>query len=173
MPVSLCETHFRFEWTMGEVLYGVEIGEGVQYELSKFSNEVRKYLEDPSGWKSRGYKFRMAKDGQKPRFVIILSSPKTLLANHCQDAGLSCAILNGGKVWINAMRWTSGSKASKQDLNGYRQYVISHEVGHALGFEHVKCPGKHSPAPIMMQQTLGIGQCTPNTKLTPADTKKA
>ena len=158
---------------MGEVLYDVEIGEGVDYDLSKFTDQVKKYLDDPNGWKSKGYRFKLAKEGEKPRFTIILTSPRTLLNNHCHDANLSCAILNGGKVWINAMRWTRGSAASKQDLNGYRQYVISHEVGHALGYEHVKCPGAHSPAPIMMQQTLGIGQCTPNTKLTPADVKKA
>lgn len=158
---------------MGETLYDVEIGEGVQYPLAKFRKEVEKYLDDPDGWKSRGYKFKYIKEGQTPRFTVILTSPKTLLTHHCQDANLSCAILNGGKVWINAMRWTNGSKASKQDLDGYRQYVISHEVGHALGYDHVKCPGAHSPAPIMMQQTLGIGQCTPNTKLTPSDVKKA
>jgi hypothetical protein len=154
------------------VLYDVEIGEGVQYDLGKFTKEVKKYLDDPNGWKSEGYMFRLVDDRQKPRFTIILTSPRTLLANHCKDENLSCAILNGGKVWINAMRWTAGSKASKQDLDGYRQYVISHEVGHALGYDHVDCPGDHELAPVMMQQTLGIGQCKPNTKLTPADTKK-
>ena len=158
---------------MGEVLYAVEIGEGVEYKLSTFTKEVESYINDPSGWRSRGYKFYLAKSGQKPRITIILTSPKTLRTNGCKDDNLSCAILNGGKVWINAMRWTSGSKKSKQNLQGYRQYVISHEVGHALGYDHVDCPGDHEPAPIMMQQTLGIGTCEPNTKLTPADTKKA
>lgn len=157
---------------MGEVLYDVEIGEGVQYPLPKFRKEVDQYINDPNGWRSDGYKFKLVKDGQKPRFTVILTSPKTLLHNHCNDENLSCAILNGGKVWINSMRWTVGAKPSKQDLDGYRQYVISHEVGHALGYDHVDCPGEHKAAPIMMQQTLGIGKCTPNTKLTPADVKK-
>lgn len=154
-----------------DVTYAVAVDKDVHYEVRKFREEVKKYLDDPDGWKSRGYKFKLVSD--KPRILITLSSPKTLNESGCKDEGLSCAVLNGGRVWINAMRWTSGSKKSKQDLDGYRQYVISHEVGHALGYDHVDCPGEHEPAPIMMQQTLGIGECKPNTKLTPADTKKA
>lgn len=158
---------------MGEITYDVEVDDDVQYDERKFRDEVRKYLDDPNGWKAWGYTFRLASGKQKPRILIMLASPRTLRENHCEDENLSCAILNGGKVWINSMRWTSGSKKSKQKLDGYRQYVISHEVGHALGYEHVDCPGEHEPAPIMMQQTLGIGKCEPNTKLTPADKKKA
>lgn len=45
-------------------------------------------------------------------------------------------------------------------------------MGHILGYDHVKCPGKGHPAPIMMQQTLGIGECSPNTKLTAKDRRK-
>ena len=38
-------------------------------------------------------------------------------------------------------------------------------MGHLLGKEHVKCPGKGHKAPIMLQQTLGIGKCIPNTNV--------
>ena len=54
---------------------------------------------------------------------------------------------------------------SKLSLEDYRQYMVSHEIGHILGHEHVKCPCVGCKAPIMMQQTLGIGKCQPNTNV--------
>lgn len=67
-------------------------------------------------------------------------------------------------IWLNANRWMHGAKASKLPLERYRQYMVSHEMGHSLGHDHVLCNGS-GPAPIMMQQTLGIGKCSPNTKV--------
>ena len=66
---------------------------------------------------------------------------------------------------INEQRWRHGAKRSGQTLDGYRQYVISHEMGHILGRDHVKCPVPGQPAPIMMQQTLGLHGCLPNTNV--------
>ena len=68
-------------------------------------------------------------------------------------------------MYLNSQRWMHGSKDSKLPLDEYRQYMVSHEMGHILGYDHVKCPGKGEPAPIMMQQTLGIGQCKPSTRV--------
>jgi ssRNA-specific RNase YbeY (16S rRNA maturation enzyme) len=76
-------------------------------------------------------------------------------------------------MYLNADRWKNGASPSKLVLKDYRQYMVTHEMGHILGHDHVKCPGKGKPAPIMMQQTLGIGDCAPNTKLTDSDRKKS
>jgi hypothetical protein len=65
-----------------------------------------------------------------------------------------------------------GAPASKLTLDDYRQYMVSHEMGHILGHDHVTCPSPGAPAPIMLQQTKGIGKCKPNTKLTANDKKK-
>lgn len=133
----------------------------VNYDAERFKQEVTIYLADPDGW-ARLHDFVYAETG--PAKVIHLSSPSTLKNNGCRNGSLSCATLGGHEIWLNADRWMYGAKASKLPLDQYRQYMVSHEMGHSLGYDHVKCPGS-GPAPVMMQQTLGIGKCTPNTKV--------
>ena len=43
--------------------------------------------------------------------------------------------------------------------------MVSHEMGHILGKGHKNCKGLGYYAPIMLQQTLGIGKCIPNTNV--------
>ena len=142
------------------IRYSVTIDTGVNFPLKEFSRDVAIYLSDPDGWESKGFRFEEVQ--QRPDVVIHLSSPAELRKVGC-DGNLSCAELGGKHLRVNSMRWTQGSKESKLDLEDYRQYVMSHEMGHILGHDHVKCAGPGQPAPIMMQQTLGIGKSTPNT----------
>jgi len=121
------------------------------------------YLNDPDGWGKRGYYFEGVLNGEKVH--IRVSSNETITSECGLDKNLSCAILGGNKIWLNAERWFHGSSKSKLSLDDYRQYMVSHEMGHILGHEHSKCPCKGCKAPIMMQQTLGIGQCKPNTSV--------
>lgn len=148
-----------------KITYRTQVDSDVVYSSEKFAREVDIYLSDPDGWESQGYTFERVE--RNPRVVIHLSTPSTITKQSCERADLSCAEMNGRNMWINAMRWTRGAPESKQDLEHYRQYVISHEMGHILGHDHVMCPAPGQPAPIMMQQTKGIGQCKPNTKVTP------
>jgi hypothetical protein len=153
-----------------EITYMCVVDADVKYPLTDFIKEVRGYLADSHGWKSRGYSFREVK--ANPRCVIHLSSPREILEAGCKDPSLSCAELGGKHLRLNAMRWTTGAKKSELPLKDYRQYMVTHEMGHILGFDHVSCPRPGAPAPLMMQQTVGLGSCKPNTKLTDIDGRK-
>ena len=147
---------------MVRVTYTVVVDPDVAFSLAEFTRDVVICLADPDGWMSKGYEFVMVKS--KPQVTIHLASRKGLEKVGC-DGTLSCAIMGGNEMWINEDRWRNGTAKSGQDLDGYRQYVISHEMGHILGRDHVKCPGPGQPAPIMLQQTLGLHGCLPNTNV--------
>jgi hypothetical protein len=131
---------------------------------AQFEFYVTAYLNDPNGWSTKGYSFEPVSSNED---VLIRLSSKNTIEDKCGiPSNLSCAELNGKHMYLNADRWFHGSKASKLDLDNYRQYMVSHEIGHILGFDHETCPCVGCKAPIMMQQTLGIGKCIPNTKIT-------
>jgi hypothetical protein len=135
-----------------------------KYNSDQFELYVTIYLNDPDGWISKGYTFESVTANED--VLIRLSSPNTI-KNLCGlPSNLSCAELGGKKMFLNADNWIHGASKSKLPLDEYRQYMVSHEIGHILGFEHEKCPCAGCKAPIMMQQTLGIGKCIPNTKIT-------
>jgi hypothetical protein len=147
---------------MKRVTYMVVVDDDVKFPPEEFERDVMIYLADPDGWTSKGYDFVLVK--RNPHVTIHLTSRAGLRKRGCDDT-LSCAILDGNQMWVNEDRWKRGAKVSGQDLNGYRQYVISHEMGHILGRDHVKCPGSGRLAPIMLQQTLGLHGCLPNTNV--------
>lgn len=150
-----------------KILYKTIVDPDVDYPKDQFAQEIEVYLADPDGWVSRGYTFEASPKG---KVQIHLSSPNTLLANGCPSRELSCAEFKGTHLRLNADLWDGVIRnKSKLQLKDYRQYMVTHEMGHILGFDHVNCPGANHPAPLMMQQTLGISVCAPNTKLTRMD----
>ena len=145
-----------------KVRYCAHVDPDVRYSNQTFLDLLEIYLADPDGWVSKGYVFEY--DPKAP-LMIHLSSPRTINKECGLPKGLSCAVMGGKKMWLNSDRWLKGAPESKLSLDSYRQYMVSHEMGHVLGHDHEKCPGKGMVAPIMLQQTLGLKGCRPNTKV--------
>lgn len=150
---------------MPVIRYTTQVDPGVPYDPKRFGEEIAIYLADPEGWASLGYTFEGGSGGKHIR----LCAPHTIKAEGCKDDALSCAVLGGDRIWLNADRWLHGAPRSQLPLVAYRQYMVTHEMGHALGYDHATCPGPGQPAPLMMQQTLGLHGCRPNTRLTATD----
>jgi hypothetical protein len=61
-------------------------------------------------------------------------------------------------VWLNADNWYRGVPRSKLSISEYRKYVVEHELGHALGQDHVECneyTAINGVCPVMYQSTRG------------------
>ena len=108
-----------------------------------------------------GYNFEHKDQNDNIDFNIMFVSD-SYIKRTCNFSGLSCADTKYNKIYINVDRWRKGSRLSKLSLDDYRVYVINHEVGHILGRQHVKPGNSGTKVPVMVQQTLGIGNCKPN-----------
>jgi hypothetical protein len=144
------------------VRYTVEVEGGLPYNAAGIALAVDTTLADPRSWIGEGeYAFQRTDGDGDVR--VLLASPATtdqLCAPLRTRGEVSCR--NGDLVVINARRWAYGIDAYGDDLAAYRQYVVNHEMGHAIGFGHVGCPGPGKAAPVMLQQTYGLQGCTPN-----------
>ncbi|MGW3341930.1 DUF3152 domain-containing protein [Nonomuraea rubra] len=140
------------------VRYLVEVERGLPFDPARFAAEVHRTLNDVRGWA----RFQRVDHGPV-RVRVALSSPR-LTVRQClplrTGGELSC--WNGHRSVINALRWAEGVPQYGGDLAAYRRYLISHEVGHALGHRHRSCPGPGRPAPVMVQQSKSLGRCRPN-----------
>ena len=141
------------------VAFRVEVEQGLGIDGNEFASAVMATLADGRSWRASG-KLHFARS-ESGGFALYLASPHTvdrLCAPLATNGFTSCTV--GGRVVINADRWQGGSPNFTGSLAEYRQYVINHEVGHEIGMHHHPCPGS-GVAPVMHQQTLGMGGCTP------------
>lgn len=119
-------------------------------------------LDDPKGWRSRGYRFQRSSSAERADVTVKLVMPVP-----CDgiDPDLNCFHALHNTVYVNADRWKHGSDTYTGSLQQYRQYVINHEIGHALGRDHVPL-GQCDPeghARVMSQQTRGLHGCKPKS----------
>ncbi|MCP4305992.1 MAG: DUF3152 domain-containing protein [bacterium] len=147
----------------GAIRFRVEIEAGLAIDHDCFAETALSILTDDRGWTSSADVDFARVDDDTYDFRLLLASPATTdtLCYPARTAGrYSCR--NGEKVIINLMRWTSGTDDYNDNLTTYRQYLLNHEVGHFLGKAHLQCSAPGELAPVMMQQTKGLGECLPN-----------
>ncbi|HKA67661.1 MAG TPA: DUF3152 domain-containing protein [Actinomycetes bacterium] len=145
------------------IRYRVEVERGLPFDAKSFAADVHRILNDPRGWGRNGRLGFERVDHGRVELIISLSSPR-LTDVQCAPlrtlGRVSC--WNGHRSVINARRWGIGARTYGRDLLSYREYLINHEVGHALGQGHVHCPRRGWLAPIMVQQTKSLEGCKAN-----------
>lgn len=148
------------------VRYVVEVEDGVDTATyggdDAFATLIDATFADPRGWTNDPrFRFERVTAADEPNLRIQLTSVGTT-AERCGgnlEMEVSCrtTITGESTVVLNESRWVRGARPFEGDLGRYRQYLINHEVGHAIGFaEHEPCPADGELAPVMMQQTLSL-----------------
>lgn len=154
------------EGTETVVRYVLEVEDGVDTSRygggDGFARLVDSTLSDPRGWiNDPRFRFEHVTEEQDPNLRIRLTSVGTTheLCGNDLEMETSCRTTVTGEslVVLNESRWVRGAVPFEGDLGSYRQYLVNHEVGHALGYrDHVACGENGALAPIMMQQTLSL-----------------
>jgi hypothetical protein len=144
--------------------YAVKVEKGLPYDPDETARAIQATLSDSRSWIGEGdWRLELVSDPARASFTVFLATPGTV-DRYCWPlrtyGRVSCQA--GNRVMLNAWRWANGADAYGSDVGAYRQYLVNHEVGHRLGHRHVGCPGRGKRAPVMMQQTKGVGSCEAN-----------
>jgi hypothetical protein len=145
------------------VYYDVETRGRITADLAEFRRQARETLNDPRGWRASGIGFREVPSGGAMTLVLAEASQVPRFSPGC-SAEWSCRA--GRYVVINQMRWLGASASWWEHggtLRNYRHMVVNHETGHWLGHRHRDCPARGALAPVMQQQSKGLGGCRQNS----------
>ncbi|MBV8967089.1 MAG: DUF3152 domain-containing protein, partial [Mycobacteriaceae bacterium] len=149
--------------------YTVEVEDGIDTTAyggdEGFAQMVSQTLANPKSW-THNPQFAFHKVDASvpvnPDFRVSLTSPVTLREGCGYEIPVETSCYNPAygpqtqhRVFINEARWVRGAVPFQGDVGSYRQYLINHEVGHAIGYaRHEPCDDNGGLAPVMMQQTF-------------------
>lgn len=150
------------------VRFRVLVEEGLPTTPTRFVADLLSVVCDERSWIGSG-KVRFRYD-PGASLLIGLRTPSSTERRCKQVVGLSVNFYyscgSTGEVVLNSDRWFHGSRFWPGSVPAYRQMLVNHEVGHALGQHHRSCMRDGGPAPVMMQQskgtTTGERTCKPN-----------
>jgi hypothetical protein len=155
-----------------KLTYNVFIEKELLNYKSEFIKTVYNILNDENGWKIPCEFIENAAENECD-FDIHLITHKNIIGKCKTLYNMSCVNnLGGNKIYVNINRWVYGSVHSKLNIEQYRSYIINHEFGHLLNQNHCNPPNNAVLTPIMVQQTLGIGNGRPNFKPLPEERAK-
>ena len=158
------------EGTAKVFTYTVEVENGIDTMSfggdEGFARMVTETLGNPKSW-THNPQFAFQRidattPDLKPDFRVSLTSPMTVREGCGYEIEIETSCYNPvygpdaePRVFINLARWVRGAVPFQGDIGSYRQYLINHEVGHAIGYTtHEPCDRNGGLAPIMMQQTF-------------------
>ncbi|HXW77708.1 MAG TPA: DUF3152 domain-containing protein [Candidatus Eremiobacteraceae bacterium] len=142
------------------ISYSVSSRGDVGRDLPAFAALVRRAYADDRGWSLGGaVRFVQVPAGGDMALWLAAPDAMTTFAGACSPS-LSCRV--GRDVVINDERFRDGEPHWPGTLDDYRLEIINHETGHFLGLDHQVCDEPGAPAPVMMQQSKGLGPCVAN-----------
>jgi hypothetical protein len=142
------------------IAYSIATRGAVDADLPAFVDAARDAYGDPRGWSLGGaVRFRRVASGGGLVLWLVAPDEMRTFSQDC-SATWSCRV--GRDVVINDARFHGGSPYWTGALDDYRLLLINHETGHWLGFDHDACPSVGALAPVMMQQSKGVGVCVGN-----------
>lgn len=162
-----------------EVEQGISWGSNTVWTADSFAATVDRIIAEPRGWTTSAqspvtdaaehmtdasWSFQRVSDSSYG-VRILLATPDTtdkLCGQYGMDTEGVYSCRFGHTEVINLRRWLRGAPGFPISLDGYHTMVIDHEMGHFLGFDHMKCPGAGKPAPVMQEQTMDLAGCTIN-----------
>jgi hypothetical protein len=150
----------------GVITYTVETDQSLAGEMPALLATVQAALGNTEkGWTAFGPNALQRVGSTDAASIRIVLAPPNVVDEACARSGLDTAstysCFDGAHTMLNSDRWFKATPEFA-DLNVYRTYLVNHEFGHGLGYDHEYCPGPGLVAPVMQQQSISLQGCQPN-----------